>query len=485
MTYGAKWFVRAEAHERRKEAAEEAAKSSGQQQDIEAEAIEEDEELTRKQLRQLFRDLPGHSSLHFSFLLHRQGQLEPKLKEPLTEEKFAELWRSERFRLQNTRRREISLRGRRKWNYNKNNEGYSEPYESYEAEVEEFGDEWRLKSIVEDCKKAEYYQQIHRRGQIDIPEREHLAQRTDRMADVAASALRVHYLEQNRPVLTHELADYENPYMMKQSAMERLFQERCVSSQLEERVMPRVLETLPDLVKLRAEAQLPPEVLEPLAAFRGDVRWDFEPRKRLAQKLKASEGALEAVAQSASAEAVVEGLPENAEVSASQVAPNVHHPWKNHVGFESNVPRGMAGGTKFGQPPTSLESQLHRLRYPTLQRVAHTLPADPKYRAHIVRTIRVLERSKHWDFASKLSAVNRLKEVYEYMRPSQEYTEDLDKKLPVNRIASHLKKRYSPDTIDVKSFPRKWRKRKSFGPGWYRPSLTATAPDPLRTRNKT
>ena len=47
------------------------------------------------------------------------------------------------------------------------------------------------------------------------------------------------------------------------------------------------------------------------------------------------------------------------------------------------------------------------LRYPTLQRVAHTLPKDLKWRAHVVRSIRVLERNRHWDFKSKLDAINR------------------------------------------------------------------------------
>ena len=31
---------------------------------------------------------------------------------------------------------------------------------------------------------------------------------------------------------------------------------------------------------------MPPEVLEPLAAFRGDVRWSFDSRERLRQKLR-------------------------------------------------------------------------------------------------------------------------------------------------------------------------------------------------------
>ena len=39
-------------------------------------------------------------------------------------------------------------------------------------------------------------------------------------------------------------------------------------------------------MKLRRQAALPPEPLEPLAAFRGDVRWHFDARERLQQKLQ-------------------------------------------------------------------------------------------------------------------------------------------------------------------------------------------------------
>ena len=39
-------------------------------------------------------------------------------------------------------------------------------------------------------------------------------------------------------------------------------------------------------MKLRRQAALPPETLEPLAAFRGDVRWHFDARERLEQKLQ-------------------------------------------------------------------------------------------------------------------------------------------------------------------------------------------------------
>jgi len=472
-TFGSGWLREAWTYEKRKKQVEAPAAAEARAPDVEE--TPEPEKQTRVQLQRLFREMPGHAGMLFAYLLHCKGTLEPKVKPPLAEDEFEEIYRHERWLHQNSRRSEVARRRRRRRNYFQLNAGYTEEDETYEAEQEEFDDAWRAKSLVEDVWKAEYYQQLCRKAREDIPEREPLAARTDRVADVAAAALRSHYTEQNRPVLTHELADYENPYMMKHSALERLLQERCVRNKLDERCLPRLLESRPDLVKLRTEAALPPEVLEPLAAFRGDVRWHFDARERLAQKLEAADSALEAVVVAGGNPALVAAaLPENAEAPASRV-PGIRHPWKNHVGFESAVPRGMAGGQKFGQPPPALQAEVLRLRYPTLQRVAHTLPADLKWRAHVVRTIRVLERSKHWDFASKLAAVNKLKEVYDSLKPSAEYTAGLDAKLPINRVPSHLKRRYARDAQYVKTYPKNFLKKKSFG-HWYRPSLTATKP---------
>jgi len=293
---------------------------------------------------------------------------------------------------------------------------------------------------------------------------------------VLRSAFCKEYANQQRPVLTHELADFENPYMMKRSAMERLIHERCVRNQLDERVMPRLLDQHPDLVKLRREAPLPPEVLEPLAAFRGDVRWHFEATERLEQKLAGVDATLDHIVSGDSPGGWIPQLPENRaeDPPADQLDPSIHHPWRNHVGFESAVPRGRAGGIKFGQPEKALDTQLGKMRYPTMQRVAHTLPKDPKYRSHVVRSIRVLERARDWDFQSKLDAINRMKEIYDAMKPSEEYTAGLDEKLPVNRVPSRIKRKYAREAQYVKTFPKMWYREKSFYR--YRPSLTATAP---------
>lgn len=432
------------------------------------------EQQVRLQLQRLFKELPGKVGLTRAFNLHFRGKLRPKVDKPLSEEEFELLYKDERRLLWNGRMREIKGRRNKRRNHFLLNAGYQEEEDVYEAEEAEFSGDWRLKSILEDCWKADFHSHLHRLANQMIPERQPLATRTDRISDVLAAALRSHVTEQNRPVLTHELADFENPYMSKRSSLERLLQERCVRNQLDERCLPRVVEQLPALVKLQSEANLPPEVLEPLAAFRGDTRWHFDARERLSQKLSGVDSALTAlVANPSDHSKVVAAVPENAGVQPDQV-PGVNHPWQNHVGFQSAVPDDFAGGTRMGQPLNATDAAVKRLRYPTLQRVAHTLPSDPKWRSHVARSLRVLERSKHWDFRSKLRAINSMKEIYDNMRPSEYYTEKLDEKLVLNRVPSHLKRKYARDAQYIKTFPKKFLKKKTHE--WYRASLTAVNP---------
>mmetsp|Transcript_63493 Transcript_63493/g.112928 ORF Transcript_63493/g.112928 Transcript_63493/m.112928 type:complete len:508 (+) Transcript_63493:120-1643(+) len=472
--YGSKFWREAQRFEKRQEELKQAKVTAAGPPP--GEETPNPEEETKKQLGRMFLDLPGHTSPTTAYLLHQRGVLEPTVKPPLDRETFEQLYVEVREQHFKDRRANVARKRRKRRNFALLNTGYKEEDDVYDAEEEEFDDGYRQQSIVEDCWKADYYQSLTTMElKKTLPEREVMAQRTDRMADVLQAAVKATWSDQNRPVLTHELADFENPYMMKRSALERLLHERCVRNELDERCLPRLLDRHPDLVKLRRQAALPPEVLEPLAAFRGDVRWHFDARERLGQKLVGAEAALDAVVAGEEVSKVVAALPENQTESppADQV-PGLHHPWRNHVGFETAVPRGVAGGTKFGQPEPALTTQNMKLRYPTLQQVAHTLPADPKWRAHVVRSIRVLERSKDWDFQSKLTAVNKLKEVYDQLKPSDVYTAALDEKLPVNRVPSHLKRKYAPDAQYVRTYPKHFLKKKSFYR--YRPSLTATTP---------
>lgn len=433
----------------------------------EAETVQP-EDQTRVQIQNLLGELRGKISVLSAYMLHRRGVLRPKVEPALNAEDFSKLFVEERTSSQIKRRFDVVRRRRRKINYSRLNTGYAEEEEFYEAEEQEFKADWRTKSIVEDFWKAECNKHIYRKVHDMFPERQPLAMRTDRLADIAAAAFRRHFTDQNRPVLTHELSDYDNPYMLKRSALERLLQERCVRNRVDERCLPQLLDRRPDLVKLRMEAPLPPEVVEPLAAFRGDTHWHFDACERLVQKLMAADEALGHVAKRA-------GDVSAAEMDARpEILPGLRHPWKNHIGFESAVPRGVAGGQRFGQPAPALQAQLQRLRYPTLQRVAHTLPKDPKWRAHVAQTIRVLERSKHWDYQSKLRAVNTMKEIYDNMRPNDVYTAGLDKKLPLNRTPQQYNKKYAPGVRHLKVYPRSFLKQKTNT--YYRPSLTTLNP---------
>ncbi|KAL8441576.1 hypothetical protein Emed_007540 [Eimeria media] len=151
-----------------------------------------------------------------------------------------------------------------------------------------------------------------------------------------------------------------------------------------------------DLVKLRLGAKLPPEVVEPLAAFHGLTTYSFDKRTRLGQKADAIKRAVDAAHRGM--DKVLEGMPEN------QRSDLIHknHPFCNHFGFVSAVPWGTVGSVTMGAEKGVVEKELERIRYPTLQRVAHTLPKDPKYRAVVAHAIRVLERSSGWDFESKV-----------------------------------------------------------------------------------
>ncbi|CDI86258.1 hypothetical protein, conserved [Eimeria praecox] len=194
------------------------------------------------------------------------------------------------------------------------------------------------------------------------------------------------------------------------------------------------LDRRPDLVKLRLsvsaqlhQAKLPPEVVEPLAAFHGLTNYNFDKRTRLQQKVNAMFKAVHAA--HCELDKVLGSLEENQRSDMKYEA----HPFRNHFGFVSAVPTGTAGSITMGREISDTEKELRMIRYPTLQRVAHTLPKDPKYRAIVAHAIRVLERSRGWDFEDKIKAINTLVEVYNHLPPSATYERKLDEAFPVFR----------------------------------------------------
>lgn len=412
----------------------------------------------RLKIRENLRKMPGHLSWATAYSIHLRDAA--KLgEEPLDRLPFIDIYQEERRDYRYNKKREQQKRGKTmRLTLRMQNPGYTEPEEVYEITEREFTPEFEEASMAEDRWKAEAYDSVESFWHEVFPEREPLAYRSSQMEDVLPSALRQHYTDQNRPVLTHELADYANPYMMKRSAMERLLHKKCVRNPLEERMVHQVLDRRPDLVKLRARARAPPEVLEPLMAFRGDARWNHDPQELLLQKLLGAESALDAIEADGQISDVVEALPEN--IQNTEPQPGINHPWRNHDGFKTAAPHGVTGGISMGRPTKPVDEFLQQVRYPTLQRVAHTLPQDKKWRAHVVQTIRVLERAKGWDFESKLRAVNTMKEIYDNIRSSKEYTAALDEKLPYNRVPTKLQRRYAPGVKYVRRYAKDWKLHK-------------------------
>ncbi|KAL8425703.1 hypothetical protein Efla_003081 [Eimeria flavescens] len=265
-----------------------------------------------------------------------------------------------------------------------------------------FTEEAQTLSLVEDIHKAEVYEHICSRVIFQWKDRDPLS---DRFADIFAQAVREDLMDQgqwlhnvacSRPTLVNEFTDFDNSYMLKRQALKRLLEERGTRNALDESLIDKYLDRRPDLVKLRLAAKLPPEVVEPLAAFHGLTHYSFDKRTRLGQKVDAVGKAVDNA--HCDMDTVLKHVPEN------QLSDMIHknHPFRNHFGFVSAVPWGTVGSVSMGAEKPMIEKELERVRYPTLQRVAHSLPKDAKYRAIVAHALRVLERSRGWDFESKV-----------------------------------------------------------------------------------
>ncbi|XP_026192070.1 uncharacterized protein LOC34618186 [Cyclospora cayetanensis] len=274
-----------------------------------------------------------------------------------------------------------------------------------------FTEEAQTLSLIEDIHKAEVYQEICAK------------------------------LQAHRPTLVNEFTDFENPYMLKRQALKRLLEERGTRNAVDESVIDTFLDRRPDLVKLRLSADLPPEVVEPLAAFHGLRSFSFDKRNRLKQKVDALFKAV------GSAHKGLDSLLGDLEENQRSDQISKAHPFRNHFGFASSVPSGTVGSVTMGREDSGVDLELKTIRYPTLQRVAHSLPKDPKYREIVAHAIRVLERSKGWDFKDKLKAISTLIEVYNYLPPSATYERMLDKAFPVFRTPGMTRQTKSRNSV--------------------------------------
>merc|ERR1719161_2568882 len=108
--------------------------------------------------------------------------------------------------------------------------------DGYEADVRQdrFDEPVETKSLAEDARKASLYAIMHKEAERMFPDQPGATPMHDRFSDIWTRANRERLLDEARPVLTNEFADFKNPYMMIRSTTERLLRERCMRNQLDE-----------------------------------------------------------------------------------------------------------------------------------------------------------------------------------------------------------------------------------------------------------
>ncbi|GIX65394.1 DNA double-strand break repair rad50 ATPase, putative [Babesia caballi] len=328
------------------------------------------------------------------------------------------------------------------------------PPEPYDITSPLFGEEREADTLVADVQKAAAYDDIQSMLASVRPTPQGVL--TDRFIDVMARAIEHNLSRIERPVLCNELSDFQSSYAMQRATLRNLLVNRCTRNAFDETRVERFLDRL-RFSDQRLDAPLPPEVLEPLVAFRGLASYSFDPCTRLSQKLHNMQRLVRAIVDGD--EPFLRALGTFAECSAG---PPSKYPFRNYYGFESAVPSDVTGSIRMGKPRSA-----HAVRYHNLQAVAHSLPADRKYRAIVAHAIRVLERSKGWDQASKVKAVSRLVQVYNNLAPSRYYARVLDQAIPRMRTkGSTVRTRSRQETFNrglqyIQSLTRNhWMKRK-------------------------
>ncbi len=312
------------------------------------------------------------------------------------------------------------------------NEGYSEVVVEPQLANVRYSPEHKRNSLVEDKWKADRY------GQLCMAVNPVVDNLTDSFENVYHRAL-IHLIRnRERSILTNEVIDFSNPYMLKMRATSNLLHEGgCVRTKLEESLVDELLDSHSgDLLKLRSDGpvELPGEILEPLNAFAGITFWSNDPQIRIMQKLDSIRNFLEEV-----------GLMDNDSMRSEK---NLYS--QANSGFESTVPNGRTGGWGFGKPRSKTKAELNRTRYPTLQRVAHTLSSDPQFNEQVQHAVNVLERSKGWTFDDKKKAVNTMKEVLDNLPSSKSLSQRMDRTLPIQTMTAKIKGgliRYRPSNL--------------------------------------
>ncbi|KAK2194571.1 hypothetical protein BdWA1_000625 [Babesia duncani] len=308
--------------------------------------------------------------------------------------------------------------------------------EQFETISSLFCDVKETETLVEDIKKATHYENIKQvLGSIRPVDQDEI---TDRFMDILARAIEknisglefveiFNLINNRRPILMNELADYESAYAMKRATLKNLIINKCTRNAFDESRIDKFLDRLGFLARQKFNAPLPPEVLEPLMAFKGIVKYSFCPVERLKQKIASIKAFITSVANGNPN--ILESLPE------FQDPIGTNYPFANYYGFKSCVPNDVTGSILMGR---TCNAKMDDVRYPNLQSVAHSLPKDRKYRAIVIHAIRVLERSRGWDHQSKIKVINRLVDVYNNLAPSSYYSRVLDRALPLEHHKRRL-----------------------------------------------
>ncbi|KAI4837887.1 hypothetical protein MKS88_003306 [Plasmodium brasilianum] len=334
---------------------------------------------------------------------------------------------------------------------------------------------------------------------------------------IMINTLRKHILDKVKPTLINEFAVYTNPYMLFKNALFNFILHQYVKNPYEESLIESYMNRKINLTVLKINsADVPVEVYEPLVSFRGDIHYSYDFKEKFKESITTSLKILSAIMKNATNEnkhqdkkecphekwqhsstgkellndgssyehadmkdgekkmykdknttgfinEILKILPENTKYYYD------NYPFYNLKSFKTNIQKKYVGGIKNSKPINTEEEELSYMRYPTLQCVAHSLPKDIKYRNNVVHTIKVLERSKYWDYTSKIKAINTLIDVWNNMHSSEHYENLLDKSLPVI---------YSKDML------RKTRTRKeTYNQGiTYIQSLTTQKPLHMRTK---
>ncbi|ETB58959.1 hypothetical protein YYC_03707 [Plasmodium yoelii 17X] len=265
---------------------------------------------------------------------------------------------------------------------------------------------------------------------------------------IMINSLKKYLLEKVKPTLINEFSVYTNPYMLLKNSLYNLILHQHVKNSYDESLIDNYInkKTSLNILKLNS-ADVPVEVYEPLVSFHGNIHYNYNSQEKFKVCINTFLTILDVIKKgdvnsknkieqnetiqkmkykdmSILINDVLKKLPENIKY------PFENYPFENLKAFKTNIKKKYIGGIKNNKPQNIEDDEIINMRYPNLQCVSHSLPKDEKYRDNVIHAIKILERSKYWDYNSKIKAINTLIEVWNNMNKSEHYEQVLDKALP-------------------------------------------------------